>query len=482
MVDESARSERGPAIARAPRAVPGTTRLPRLAYAGITIGTVVAVWLVPADPQPKEALFYSALAMTLGLAIAPVVASLSDPKAFLRGEHLLMLAPVYWLLLDPLQAAYPFDSIGQDDARLAFLAIAIFVSALWVGSLQRAWRAPAFVMRAASSELSPNTYFRVTLVAFVLGMLKFAIPCNFNLIEMFSYVGNSRWDAPWSRGQFGGWDAFQDHLQYFGYLLPALTVVLARRSGWLSAKAILSGCMSVIMALFLSQGGGRRIIGVIFGMALVLWILTQTRLRTRHLATVGASAALLLATLQFMLTYRNVGLGAAFGGDEAVVNERDYLHVDDNLLRFCQIIQLIPESYPYVYHRYVVWVLVRPIPRVLWPSKPADPGFDLPTALGVTGVSYSSSVLGELYMSGGLIAVAAGGWLFGRLAGVASRLLTQGPTFGAALVYSAMMMALFAGMRSMLELVLMSYVVVAWAALSSFAQRHRVRSARERTS
>src|SRR5688572_31517468 len=51
------------------------------------------------------------------------------------------------------------------------------------------------------------------------------------------------------------------------------------------------------------------------------------------------------------------------------------------------------------YHRYVVYVMVRPVPRVFWPEKPVDPGFDLPTALGVEGVSYSYSVIGELYMS-----------------------------------------------------------------------------------
>ncbi len=139
--------------------------------------------------------------------------------------------------------------------------------------------------------------------------------------------------------------------------------------------------------------------------------------------------------------------------------------MDDNVYRFCQIIQIIPEAHPYVYHQYLIWVLVRPIPRVFWPGKPVDPGFDLPATLGVKGVSFSCSTVGELYMSGGLIAIALGGWLYGRLSGMASRLLTQGATFGAYVVYSILMMALFAGMRSMLDLVLISYVVLAWIAL-----------------
>lgn len=446
-------------------------RYPALALVSVVLGTALAVWLVPEDPQPADALFHSALAMAAGLAAGPLAAALGSARSLLRGEHLLALAPVYWLLLDPLQGAYPFDHIAQADVRMALTGIGVFAIGVWLGALQRPLRAPAMIVRAASAELTARAYFRVAVLAFFLGMLKFAIPTGFNVVEMFRYVGNPRWDAPWGRGQFGGWDAFQDHLQYFGYLLPALTVIVARRSRWLAPRTLSVIAMSVVMALFLSQGGGRRIIGVIFGMALVLWILTETRLKARHMASVAVSVVLMLSTLQFMLAYRNVGLATVLQDREVVLSDRDYLHVDDNLYRFCQIIQFIPETYPYVYHRYLVWVLVRPIPRIFWPGKPVDPGFDLPAALGVSGVSYSSSAIGEFFISGGLLAVAFGGWLYGRVSGIATRLLTEGATFGGAVIYSGMMMSLFAGVRSMLELVLMSYVVIAWAGLAHLADR-----------
>ncbi len=69
-------------------------------------------------------------------------------------------------------------------------------------------------------------------------------------------------------------------------------------------------------------------------------------------------------------------------------------------------------------------------------------------------------------MSFGLIGVALGGLLYGRLAGMANELLTRSVTFGSLVIYSTMMMALFTGMRSMLELILVSYVVLAWVGLS----------------
>jgi hypothetical protein len=232
--------------------------------------------------------------------------------------------------------------------------------------------------------------------------------------------------------------------------------------------------MSIVIALFLVQSGSRRVVGVVIGMALILWILDQQRLRIKHLiATVFAIAGLLIA-LQVMLEYRSVGLGVLMGKADVVSGraekrqllEEKHLRVDDNFYRLCQIIQLIPESYPFVYHKYLFYVLVRPIPRVFWPEKPVDAGFDLPTALGVQGVSYSYSVIGELYVSLGFIGIALGGWFYGRVASMASGLLARCQTQGALVIYSIIVMALFSGMRSILELILVSYVVLAWVGLS----------------
>jgi hypothetical protein len=232
--------------------------------------------------------------------------------------------------------------------------------------------------------------------------------------------------------------------------------------------------LSVIVSLFLVQSGSRRVIGVVVGMALILWVLDQQRLRLKHLFTTIVAIIALLLTLQLMLEYRNVGLGVLVGNSEMPsghyekrqILEEQHLRVDDNFYRLCQIIQLIPESYPFVYHKYLIYVLVRPIPRVFWPGKPVDAGFDLPTVLGVEGVSFSYSVIGELYMSLGFIGIALGGWFYGRIAATASGLLARCRTQGALVIYSIVVMALFSGMRSILELILVSYVVLAWVGLS----------------
>lgn len=438
------------------------------------MATTLAILLVPEDASGPGALFYPALVMSAGLATAPFVAACRRPKTLLRGECLLSLAPIYWLLLDLLQGVYAMEDVTADEVRQAFLAIGIFVVMVWLAALRRSWRLPKVLISSVSQEFSINTYFALAVACFVIGMLNFAVPCNFNVFEMVYYLGQERWAAPWGRGQLGGWDAFLDHLQYFGYLLPVLTVVIGRRLGLRNVRTLICVGLSVVVALFLVQSGSRRVIGVVGGMALVLWVLDQQRLRVKHLLTTAFAIVALLVTLQVMLEYRNVGLSVLVGQGEMpsgryekrTVLEEQHLRVDDNFYRLCQIIQLIPKEYPFVYHRYLIYVIVRPIPRVFWPGKPVDAGFDLPAVLGVEGVSFSYSVIGELYMSLGLIGVALGGWLYGRIASTASGLLARCRTQGALVIYSIVVMALFSGMRSILELILVSYVVLAWVGLT----------------
>lgn len=451
-----------------------TMRSTLLAILSTGIATTLSILLVPDSPSREGALFYPALVMSAGLATAPVAAALRYPKALLRGESLVALAPIYWLLLDLLQGVYGMRAITADQVRIAFLGIGLFVVMVWLGAIRRSWKIPRLLISSVSQEFSSNTYFGLALACFFIGMLKFAVPCDFNVFEMVHYLGQERWAAPWGRGQLGGWDAFLDHLQYFGYLMPVLTVVIGRRAGLRNMRTLICIAMSVVVALFLAQSGSRRVIGVVAGMALILWVLDQPRLRVKHLITSALAIFALLLTLQVMLEYRNIGLSVLFGQGELPsaryekmqILEEQHLRVDDNFYRLCQIIQLMPDSYPFVYHRYLIYVIVRPVPRVFWPEKPVDPGFDLPTALGVQGVSYSYSVIGELYMSLGLLGIALGGWFYGRVASTASGLLARCTTQGALVIYSIVVMALFSGMRSILELILVSYVVLAWVGLS----------------
>ncbi len=223
---------------------------------------------VPANPVPRGALVIPGLAMIAGLLIAPALAALRDLRTALRAENILALAVVFWIYLDLVPGAYEMEPIGRAEVRGVFGITGVFVIAMWAASLQQAWRIPRVIREISVAEWSGAGYFYFALAAFTLGFLRFAIPARFDLIAILHYMGEMRWAAPWARGQLGGWNAFLDVLQYFGYMVPMLTVLAARRLGWLNGRILLLICLNVVMVLLLAQGGGRRIVGTLGGSAL----------------------------------------------------------------------------------------------------------------------------------------------------------------------------------------------------------------------
>ena len=99
---------------------------------------------------------------------------------------------------------------------------------------------------------------------------------------MFSYLGGSRWDVPWGRGQLGGWESFLDQMQYFGYVMPSLAALVSRRAAASRRRRAIFVFLTGIMLLFLGQGGGRRIIGVTLGAAILVWIQQEEKLTVRQ--------------------------------------------------------------------------------------------------------------------------------------------------------------------------------------------------------
>ena len=153
------------------------------------------------------------------------------------------------------------------------------------------------------------------------------------------------------------------------------------------------------------------------------------------------------------------------------------VHVDDNFLRLTQVINIFPEKHPYVYFEPVTFALIRPIPRVFWPGKPTNPGYDLPTMVGVRGVSLSHAIIGELYACYGLIAIFIGGWFLGRLGATLNQILIINKGNTKSLVYGLGLMTLFTGLRSMQDLVIISYGLLGWIVIAMFLSRRPKKTA-----
>jgi oligosaccharide repeat unit polymerase len=436
---------------------------PFVGVAAAVLATVIAtVAFFPDQPGPRGALVVPALIMTIGLLVVPALRLFSGSDETTNAENFVMVGLVFWLLLDLLQGAYDLRQASNNALRDALASIGVTAAAVWIGLLGRPWKAPGWLVEVTGRPLEARTITRLVPICFVLGMFNFAYSVDFDIPEMFSYLGASRWAAPWSRAQLGGWNAFIDQMPYFGYVLPSLTALLIVKRGLLRPSTFIAIGCSAIMLLFLAQGGGRRLIGVTVGAALLVWVQAQPGMRFKNMVIVGVGAIALAWASQFILNIRSGGLDEFLERGSGY----DYLHVDDNFLRLAQVIDIVPAQHPYVGTGMVVYAAVRPIPRVFWPSKPVDAGFDLAQQVGLKGVSLSMSIIGEWYLSWGWAAVIFGGWLHGRLAKAANTLREQGIASRNPIVYGLAVMVLIAGMRSMLDLIIMSYALVAWWAVN----------------
>lgn len=439
-------------------------------FAATSVGLLISLAVFPADPTPQGSLTIPAVILSAGIMLVPAMRAVRRSATILNSENLVAFGFVFWLLLDLIQGAYDLREAPEWAIRDAFIAIGISAACMWIGVAGKPWPLPKWITEIAVRDMDTKTVGRLVPVCFVFGMFNFAYATNFDVPVMFSYLGEQRWAAPWGRAQLGGWDAFLDQMQYFGYVLPSLTALLIARRGF-NLQAWFSVVLSGIMVAFLAQGGGRRIIGVTVGAAILVWIQAQKTINVRRLTLAAAASIGLLAGMQFMLNIRTIGYEEfAFRGE----TEYDYLHVDDNFLRLSQVIQIVPAERDHVGFQQIWFTIVRPVPRVFWPNKPVDPGFDLPSIVGLKGVSLSTSIIGEWFLSFGWIGVVFGGWLHGRLSRTANQLREEEKYRINPIVYGLAVMILVSGMRSMIELVLMSYALVAWWAANRITRQRQV--------
>ena len=459
-----------------------TSRIPGppflLSLSSIVVGCLIGILLIPDNPNVPDDLQWAGVVFSIGIVVGPLWVAARLPAALMHPVSLLLFGLVYWLLLDLMQALYLPEVADMDAVRLAFLAVGLFAVGLLVAAQGRATRLPAFMMRAAAVGLSGKVLFQLGLIAFVLSFLRFAIPAEFNLDQIYGALFSDRFSAPWSRGAYGGWDAFLDHISYFGYLLPALTVLLYRAEGRFTWRTLLLAAMAVIIGLLLAQGGGRRVVGSLALSAGVILVLTSRAKWRSIILLVLFGLPALLMYMQYILFTRSAGISESGDIPYQTLITRG-IAVDDNINRLAQLIEIIPNSVPHVWFDWVIWILVRPIPRILWPDKPDDFGFDLATHLGMENVSLTSSVVGESYMAFGLMGCMVIGLVYGHLAKRLTSLFDYLAQPGAALMYVLGMMALFVGLRSAVEVLLISYSILAWIVLVSiFVDRPGRRGAR----
>jgi hypothetical protein len=433
---------------------------PAFSIIAILASCLVAFIFIPEfDHHEHFALWIPALILSVGLLAGVLIAAVRSPASLLRTESILSFGLVYWITLDAIQGSYGLWGTSREAVETAFLGTALFAAAIWLGSA-----VPASMSRlnntALSGDLSPALVFGVGLITFVAGILQPMLACNLSP-GCFAKAFFMPWDTlPWrnfSLGEGGsGLNTLLKYVGFLGFLTLPLSAVLVRLEGRLSWRVILLWLLGMLILMLLIQSGDRRIVGMTIASTGLLWVLLRPDVRLRHLFRLAIIAAGLLLVLEAMVSWRAIGIGTGLmSGVPLVGKSKNTLSVDKHFYYMAHAMTIVPERHPYKPVEGLLFTLGAPIPRSVWPDKPAQRGINLSQLIGERkgpGFTWTCSAVGDFYLMGGLWVIAFGGLIFGILARACNQLLFQPLSARSRLLYAFSVMILFIGLRAIRDL------------------------------
>jgi hypothetical protein len=189
-----------------------------------------------------------------------------------------------------------------------------------------------------------------------------------------------------------------------GLVAVALRLVRSHTS-WLVPALV-----SVPAVLLLSLSGGRSWLAVPAVAAVLLWIKTSPHPLARRPGSVLLAGGLGLFVLASLIG------GVRGQTDEKQVDVAAFAAKEAHGGVFAPtvgLLETVPSSHDPLHGSSYADIVALPVPRFLWPEKPANPLFELQLAVFGKNIGASFGFHGELYANFGLAGVVAGCALFG---------------------------------------------------------------------
>jgi oligosaccharide repeat unit polymerase len=322
-------------------------------------------------------------------------------------------------------------------------------------------------------QWSPATLFRVYVVILCLGYLYMLWAVGFDPVELVNQMLRPRFSQPWQRGQLGGWqELLYEFCELLLYLVPAVAgSILANPSRFaiLQKAVVVSG---LGLTLFYGFSSGTRNVFCIYLVLFVTsYILNKGNMTWKRVIVLSSvTAALLYLAAYHMLAFRTVGLGEY--GRETEGYNKETLFIDNNLPTISRLTDVFPNRYAYLGSELVFWSILHPVPRALWPSKPEKLSVSAEEALGMSGLTLSSTFVGEAYMVGGYPAILIVGLLFGWLGAWWNRFGLNLRSNVGLILYAS---GFFAAMLSMRSTIFTTTAMLPTFAIWLYAKRQRTR-------
>jgi hypothetical protein len=420
----------------------------------------------------------AAIGATLALGLGILMEGQHGVRSLVRTD-LVMIVGLFGLTL--VEFFFPQQEIvyvvGAKSAIQGVEALFIGFSGLIIGR-NFASTSHSVTANAPLMQLSPAAVFRIFVASLFLGNLHMLLAVGFDPMELVHQMLGPRFSQSWSRGTTGG---LNDLLGVFGslllYLVPAVAgSVLANPSSFKTPQKVVV-VVGLLFTLFSGFAGGTR---NVFAIYLILFAASYTlfrpRVTWRFVAVLAFLVSLVLyLSAYYMLQFREVGLRAYIeNGGETAGYKTETLFIDNNLITISQLTDVFPRHFEYLGAEFPLYVILRPVPRAFWPSKPERPSVDTLDALGVQvqGMTITSTFVGEAYMTGGYAAVLVAGLLFGWLGGWWNRFGSNlGSNVGVALYTSGF----FAATLSMRSTIWTTTAILPTFAIWLYARSRRAR-------
>ena len=411
---------------------------------------------VSLNPQQEPSMIARNCSILVGTGlILSIFADLRKGWRNLFRVDLLCLTSLYGLTF--LEFLFPQQNFNQtttaNQTVLAVNAVLVGFTGLTLGR----HLAPKTPMRAQwlqFKEISNSHLFYLFFGSAFLGFLWMLLNVDFNLLHLVQSMMGARFTQPWARGRYGGSSVFLSELQLFLLVVPALFGIIWNRRKTFNSVQFYVSILIIGLTLFQGFTGGTRFRFVLYMASLLagyIFSLTKNTLRNTVIP-IGIVGVILYIGVYHMLQFRNIGFAAYLAGHPTGGFMEDTFFVDYNLRSLGQVIEAFLAKKQYLGLEVFWWVLVRPIPRILFPGKPEGLTISIES---VTGASASTTIattyVGESFMAGGLLMVFVVSLSIGLLSAWWNRLSAQRDSAYSMLVYASGFAVAALTMRSMFE-------------------------------
>ncbi len=428
----------------------------------------------------SEVAQYAAIGCGLSFALSLLFEVKKGSGNLLRSDVVAMFALYFLLFFEFLFPQRRFDElVPYADAvlpgiRVCLLAFAgIAIGRHCVSSHLSRW---GFV----EADLAPSGILLLFWTSFAIGYFYMLLSVGFNPITMVEAFLGPRFDVPWGRGKFGDVQALFYELGAMLYLVPPLAGVILGRRKLYSPVALLLVFAALLFTLFYGFcTGTRNIIASYLITFLAAYIYSSSASRRHMIALTVVVFGILFSATYYEIKFREVGLRNYLQGWETGAADEDEemtLYIDYNLYVVSNLVNIFPNQAPYIGWEAPVWMVARPIPRALWPSKPDGSGVSVENVFGVEGVTIAATFVGESYMAAGLFGVILASLLVGMIAQWWTRKAFSRESAFGILIYGSGFFAVVITMRSMYLLPVAILPTIAAASIGySLARRTPMR-------